>query len=127
MKYQNFAIIFVLLILPISYILLKFWGILPEYVFFVHIFIEICTQIVRLKIVLPMIKIKMNDYIQSVITPIVLVVITAPILPYIFYKNIEIVNPTNLKEKIKEDFENIINGFGEDPTIFFYSEPIFYY
>ena len=45
----------------------------------------------------------------------------------IFYKNIEIVNPTNLKEKIKEDFENIINGFGEDPTIFFYSEPIFYY
>ena len=89
-KFQLIEGSMLLLILPISYILLKFWGILPEYVFFVHIFIEICTQIVRLKIVLPMIKIKMNDYIQSVITPIVLVVITAPILPYIFYKNIEV-------------------------------------
>lgn len=60
-KFQLIEGSMLLLILPISYILLKFWGILPEYVFFVHIFIEICTQIVRLKIVLPMIKINLNS------------------------------------------------------------------
>ena len=91
-KLKKFQIVegsMLLLILPIAYILLKFCGIRPEYVFLVHILIEICTQFVRLKIVLPMIQMKLKDYLVKVIEPVVLVIIVAPVIPYFLYKNIE--------------------------------------
>lgn len=91
-KLKKFQIVegsMLLLILPIAYILLKFWGIRPEYVFLVHILIEICTQFVRLKIVLPMIQMKLKDYLVKVIEPVILVIIVAPVIPYFLYKNIE--------------------------------------
>lgn len=82
-KFQLIEGTMVLTIVPIAYILLKFFGIRPEYVFVVHIVVELCTQYARLKIVLPMIGMKLRDYFRSVIKPILLVVILSPWLPYI--------------------------------------------
>ena len=53
-------------IVPIAYVLLKYFCVIPEYVFLVHIIVESCTQIVRLKIVLPMINMQLVDYFKKV-------------------------------------------------------------
>ena len=91
-KLKKFQIIegsMLLSIAPIAYLLLKFCGIKPEYVFVVHIIVEICTQYARLRIVLPMIKMNLSDYLKRVIQPILKVVIISPFLPYFLYRNIE--------------------------------------
>lgn len=82
-KFQLIEGTMLLTIVPIAYILLKFFGIRPEYVFVVHIVVELCTQYARMRIVLPMIDMKLEDYFRSVIKPILLVVILSPWLPYI--------------------------------------------
>ena len=85
-KIKKFQIIegtILLTIVPIAYILLKFFHISPEYVFVVHIIVELCTQYVRLRIVLPMIGMKLGDYFKSVIKPILSVVLISPWLPFI--------------------------------------------
>ena len=74
-----------LTIVPISYLLLKFCNVPPEAVFIVHIGIEICTQFARMKIVLPMINMKIHDYIKNVLFPITKVLILSPIIPFIIY------------------------------------------
>ena len=91
-KIRKFQIVegtMLLCIVPIAYILLKFWNISPEYVFCVHIIVEILTQYARVKIVLPMISMHLIDYLKEVVVPIIVVVITALILPLIIYYNIE--------------------------------------
>lgn len=82
-KFQLIEGTILLTIVPIAYLLLKFFGIRPEYVFVVHIAAELCTQYARLRIVLPMISMKLRDYYRFVIKPILLVVILSPWLPYI--------------------------------------------
>ncbi len=68
-------------IVPIAYILLKCFHVPPESVFVVHLFVEICTQIVRIQIVLPMIQMRVIEYIRGVAIPILKVLLIAPILP----------------------------------------------
>lgn len=90
-KLKKFQIIegtMLLMIVPIAYLLLKVFGIAPEIVFVVHIIVEICTQYARVRIVLPMIQMKLRIYLREVILPIIMVVIISPILPYLLYKNI---------------------------------------
>lgn len=82
-KFQMIEGTMLLTIVPIAYILLKFFEIRPEYVFVVHIVVELCTQYARLRIVLPMIDMKLGNYFMSVIKPILLVVMLSPWLPYI--------------------------------------------
>lgn len=82
-KFQIIEGTMLLTIVPIAYILLKYFHIRPEYVFVVHIIVELCTQYARLRIVLPMIDMKLGDYVKSVIQPILLVVFLSPWLPYI--------------------------------------------
>lgn len=82
-KFQIIEGTMLLTIIPIAYILLKFFGIQPEYVFVVHIVVELCTQYARLRIVLPMIGMKLSDYLTSVYKPIMFVVVLSPWLPYI--------------------------------------------
>ena len=76
-------------IVPIAYILLKFFSVPPESVFVVHIIVEMITQYARLNIVLPMVKMKLQPYISKVIIPIILVAIFVPILPLLAYMNME--------------------------------------
>lgn len=78
-----------LLIVPLAYVLLKFFNVPPESVFAVHIIMEICTQCVRLKIVLPMIEMRMDAYLKKVVLRLVLVVATAPILPFVLHEALD--------------------------------------
>lgn len=84
-KFQAIEGTMLLCIVPIAYILLKFFGIRPEYVFCVHIAVEILTQYARVRIVLPMISMKCIDYFKEVIVPIIKVIVITPILPLIVY------------------------------------------
>lgn len=74
-----------LTIVPIAYLLLKFFCVRPEYVFCVHIVIELFTQYVRIKIVLPMIYMRVSSYAREVILPVLKVVLVAPIVPVAMY------------------------------------------
>lgn len=74
-----------LTIVPIAYLLLKLFGIRPEYVFCVHIVVELCTQYARMRIVLPMIAMRVGHYVRSVVWPIVKVVLASPIVPLMVY------------------------------------------
>lgn len=77
-----------LMIVPVAYIALKFFSVPPETVFIIHIIIEIITQGIRLKIVLPMIGMEMREYLWSVIVPVLKVAILSPILPITVYNYI---------------------------------------
>lgn len=85
-KFQIIEGIILLQIVPISYVLLKFFHVHPTCVFVVHIIIEMIAQYIRLKIVLPLITMDMGVYIRSVLKPILFVVIVSPVLPYIVYR-----------------------------------------
>lgn len=88
-KFQLVEGSMLLLIVPIAYVLLKFFNTPPISVFLIHFVVELCTQYVRLKIVLPMIHMEFRNYVQAVILPILRVVILSPIIPCIFYYTIE--------------------------------------
>ena len=87
-KFQLIEGSMLLMIVPIAYVCLKFLGIRPEYVFVVHILVEICTQYARLRIVLPMINMNLVDYFRRVVKPILFVIVLSPILPYVIYNNL---------------------------------------
>ena len=72
-------------IVPIAYLLLKLFGIRPEYVFCVHIAVELCTQYARMRIVLPMIAMRVSHYAREVVWPVVKVVLVAPVIPLMVY------------------------------------------
>ena len=70
-----------LTIVPIAYVLLKFTSVPPESVFIVHLVVEVCTQVARVRIVLPMIRMKIRDYVKGVFYPVIKVLLVAPIIP----------------------------------------------
>ena len=78
-----------LCIVPIAYLLLKFFNIQPEYVFCVHIVVETCTQYARMRIVLPMISMEVGDYVKGVVLPILRVIVLAPVIPLIVFYSID--------------------------------------
>lgn len=82
-KFQLIEGTMLLTIVPIAYLLLKFFSVPPECVFIVHIIVELLAQYARLRIVLPMIGMKLDKYFTSVIKPIALVVAFSFLLPYI--------------------------------------------
>lgn len=84
-KFQLIEGTMLLMIVPISYLLLKFYHIPPEGVLAVHFCIELVTQFARVKIVLPMVHMNIRDYFQKVIFPILRVMLLAPILPMLCY------------------------------------------
>ncbi len=84
-KFQLIEGTMLLCIVPIAYVLLKFWHISPEYVFFIHIMVELLTQYARIKIVLPMISMQIVDYIKDVLFPILKVLVVSLIFPLIVY------------------------------------------
>ena len=88
-KFQIIEGTMLLTIVPIAYFLLKVFGIRPEIVFCVHIVVEICTQYIRLKLVLPMIGMSLYTYYKQVINPILLVLVVAPIFPLLLYFYLE--------------------------------------
>ena len=88
-RFQAIEGTMLLCIVPIAYLLLKLFGIPPEYVFCVHIVVEACTQYVRMRIVLPMIGMRIADYVHEVIFPILRVVMISPIIPLIVFLSVD--------------------------------------
>lgn len=89
-RFQIYEGTSLLMTVPIAYIALKFLNIPPESVFIIHIIIEIITQGIRLRIVLPMIGMNIKIYYRKVILPILKVVVISPIVPIIVYNYIEV-------------------------------------
>lgn len=88
-KFQLIEGTMLLSIVPIAYILLKYFNVTPESVFLVHIIVEILTQYARIILVLPMISMTKKSYFKEVIIPILKVIFITPILPIIAYNNLE--------------------------------------
>lgn len=85
-KYQSVCGSILLLILPISYIILKLG--FPAYsVFIVHFIIESITQLARMIMLRPLIGIKIKEYIKYIYTPIIAVVLFSIVIPFIVYIN----------------------------------------
>ena len=87
-KIKRFQIIegsLLLSIVPIAYLLLKYFQMKPESVFIVHLIIEIIAQTIRVYIVLPEIKMEYSNYVKNVIRPIMIVLLISPVIPFITY------------------------------------------
>jgi len=84
-KFQLIEGSMLLSIVPIAYILLKLFHIPPEYVFIIHLIIEICTQYARVRIVLPLINMPLRDYAVNVFIPIIKVCVLSSIVPLCTY------------------------------------------
>ncbi|MBR2630319.1 MAG: lipopolysaccharide biosynthesis protein [Bacteroidaceae bacterium] len=69
-KFQISESIFLLLILPISYISLKCYNVSPEYVFLIYLIIQFITQIVRVIIILPEMDMSFGYYFKKILLPL---------------------------------------------------------
>jgi len=81
-KFQLIEGSILLLIVPISYLLLK-KGFMPEIVFAVHLCIETIAQYARIVIVCPMIQLSKRIYFKQVLKQIILVFILSPVVPFL--------------------------------------------
>lgn len=83
-KYQAVCGTTLIMILPISYIFLKFG--MPAYsVFVVHFAMESICQVLRMIMLRPLIGLRLRDYFTNVYVKVILVVIISSIAPIIIY------------------------------------------
>lgn len=69
-KFQIIEGTMLLSVVPIAYLLLRFYHISPESVFITYFFVEVITQIVRVIIIYPIIKMPIRFYFTKVMWPI---------------------------------------------------------
>lgn len=81
-KFQVIEGSVLLTVVPICYVLLKFFHISAENVIFTYFIIEVVTQFVRVLIVFPAIKLPISVYFMKIIWPIIKVSAFSWILPY---------------------------------------------
>ena len=82
-KFQLIEGSMLLMVIPIAYLLLKYARISPESVFIVYLVIETVTQLVRVWIVYPRVRLAKRKYITEVLWPIAKVCL--PLLPAGWY------------------------------------------
>jgi O-antigen/teichoic acid export membrane protein len=73
-----------ILLIPISYLVLKFYDV-PEIVFAINLFLEILALIARLFIVKPLIELSLYEYFTEVVIKIFLVGLCSAILPIFIF------------------------------------------
>lgn len=88
-KFQIIEGSLLLCIVPIAYVCLKLYTIAPEIVFIIHLIIELITQVVRIKLVLPHIEMKEQVYYRQIIIPIFKVVIVSASIPILIYNHLQ--------------------------------------
>lgn len=86
-KYQILVGTLLLLIVPISYLALRY-GYPPETVFIVHLAVVLLAQFLRVFLIKSMIQLSLRQYVYEVIVRCLLVTILAPIAPYIMYQHV---------------------------------------
>ena len=84
-KFQIIEGTMLLMIVPVAYVLLKFFDVRPECVFVVHIVVELFTQYARLRMVLPMIGMGLGEYFRLVVRPVAVVAVLSPVVPVAVY------------------------------------------
>ena len=70
-----------LMVVPVAYLLLKFFHVSPLVVMSVYLILEIVAQFLRAWIVLPMIHMPLKDYVVGVVKPVLAVSALAALLP----------------------------------------------
>lgn len=85
-KFQIYEGSILLTILPISYLIVKFFNVQPISVFLVNLVVAIIAQGIRIRIVLPRIEMNTKLYLQKVIVPITMFFGASNIVPYIVYR-----------------------------------------
>ena len=93
-KYQIVVGGIQLLIVPIAYIVLKLRG-NPESVYLVQFVIMLCAQTARIFMIKPLIQLPLKKYFNEVIVRVLIVAITAPIIPLFIYFNTHVMSTTN--------------------------------
>lgn len=88
MMYQSILGSLLLLVVPLSYGILKL-GYPPEAVFFVHLIITIIGQVIRVWLVSDMIKLPIWAYIKQVVIKCLIVMVLAPLIPLFIFQLIE--------------------------------------
>lgn len=83
-KFQLYEGTTLLLTVPIAYILLKFKHVEAETVFFIYFLVEFVTQILRVWIVLPKIKMPYSLYVRKVLYPVTLLLLVSFIPLFLF-------------------------------------------
>ena len=86
-KFQIYEGAILLMVVPICYFLLKVYHVSPEVAVSVYIFVEICAQIVRIKIVLPKIGFSYKLYVLKILFPIIKV-LPLLIIPIFLFEEI---------------------------------------
>lgn len=81
-KFQIYEGTCLLTILPISYLLLRFFDVPPISVFVVNLLVAIAAQAIRMWIVLPRIQMSIKNYFRKVVIPTVGTYTVCNILPY---------------------------------------------
>lgn len=84
-KFQIIEGSMLLSIVPVAYILLKFFHINPETVFFVYFIIEAMTQLVRVFITYPKIQLPIHYFFTKIIFPVTFVTVASLIVPTIIH------------------------------------------
>lgn len=85
-KYQILDSFWLLMVLPVAYLLLKFFHAPVESVLIVLLVTELLACCTRIGVVLPKIKFPFSEYCKRIIIPIALVSILSPLIPFIVYK-----------------------------------------
>ena len=70
-RFQIYEGTSLLSVVPIAYILLKTLHISPEIVMITYFFIEVVTQVIRIRIVIPKISMRFYDYFRNVLIPLI--------------------------------------------------------
>lgn len=84
-KYQIVVGGTMLMILPVSYLTIKFFHTSPETVYIVYMIAVVVAHILRMQIIKPMISLSLRSYFRGVVRPIAIVTLTAIPLPLLFY------------------------------------------
>ena len=87
-RYQLYDNIVQAAVLPVSYIAFKYFHAASYWVFLILLISEIIEIVIRAWIVLPLINHKYMVYIREVAVPLVLVSLTAPLIPFILSNNL---------------------------------------
>ena len=87
-RYQAVLGSLLLIIVPVSYLLLKM-GFPPETVFWVHLTVVCIGHYVRIRLVRTLIALDMHAYLKQVIAKVAMLVLLAPIIPAIFHTNMD--------------------------------------
>lgn len=73
-----------LTVVPAAFLLLKYCDITPIHVLLVYLVIEFLTQLVRIRIVLPLIGVSYPAYFKNVVLPILYVIMSSSLIIFLF-------------------------------------------